>query len=212
LRAPLRAVDGFALAAIEDFGSSLPEEGQRQLQVISDSAQKMGELIDDLLAFSRLSRQPLNKQTVTTESLVRDALKEICGGQADQKAEIKIGELPPCEGDRALLKQVWVNLLSNALKYSRNRERPVIEIGYIKQGEEQVFFVKDNGSGFDMCYADKLFGVFQRLHREEEYEGTGVGLAIVQRIVRRHGGRVWAEAAIDRGAAFYFTLNGGPSP
>jgi PAS domain S-box-containing protein len=212
LRAPLRAVDGFSQAAIEDFGPSLPAEGRRQLQVISDSAQRMGELIDDLLAFSRLGRQPLNKQTVMTERLVNDTLGEMNAQRVDQKAEIKIGQLPPCKGDSALLKQVWVNLLSNAFKYSRNRDRPVIEVGCFNQGEDQVYFVRDNGCGFDMRYADKLFGVFQRLHRAEEFEGTGVGLAIVHRIVNRHGGRVWAESATDRGATFYFTLSGGSKP
>jgi PAS domain S-box-containing protein len=209
LRAPLRAVDGFSQAAIEDFGPILPAEGRRQLQVISDSARRMGELIDDLLAFSRLGRQQLNKHTVMTERLVRESLQEMNAELLDRKAKIEIGQLPPCEGDSALLKQVWVNLLSNALKYSRNRDQPIIEIGCIKQGQDLVYFVRDNGCGFDMRYAEKLFGVFQRLHRTEEFEGTGVGLAIVQRIVHRHGGRVWAEAAIDRGATFYFTLDGG---
>jgi PAS domain S-box-containing protein len=208
LRAPLRAVDGFSQAVIEDFGPSLPADGQRQLQVISNSARKMGELIDDLLSFSRLSRQPMNKKRVITEQLVRDTLGDINAQREDQRAEIRIGELPPCDGDKALLTQVWVNLLSNALKYSRKRELPIIEIGCVKQGEEQVYFVRDNGCGFDMRYADKLFSVFQRLHRAEDFEGTGVGLAIVHRIVHRHGGRVWAEAAIDLGATFYFTLSG----
>jgi light-regulated signal transduction histidine kinase (bacteriophytochrome) len=172
----------------------------------------MGELIDDLLAFSRLSRQPLSKQTVKTEKLVRDTLIELETQRPNQKTVVTIDELPPCEGDSALLKQVWVNLLSNALKFSSNRDQPIIEVGCTKQGDEQVYFVKDNGSGFDMRYSEKLFRVFQRLHHAEEFEGTGVGLAIVQRIVHRHGGRIWAEAAIDRGATFHFTLSGGSKP
>jgi light-regulated signal transduction histidine kinase (bacteriophytochrome) len=212
LRAPLRAVDGFSQAVVEDFGPQLPEEGRRQLQTIRHAAQRMGELIDDLLTFSRLSRQPLKKQTVNTEELVHAALAEVGAQGEGRKVQIKFGDLPPCEGDRSLLKQVWINLLSNAFKYSRKRAEAIIEIGCTDQNGEKVYFVRDNGSGFDMRYADKLFRVFQRLHRAEEFEGTGVGLAIVQRIVHRHGGRVWVDAAVDRGAAFYFTLNGGAKP
>jgi len=206
LRAPLRAVDGFSQAVLEDFGPKLPAEGLRQLLVIRESAQRMGQLIDDLLSFSRLSRQPLVMQSIDTEQLVRGALGDFnaeCGGR---KIEINFGALEPCEGDPALVKQVWVNLLSNALKYTRKREHAVVDIGCVEQKGEHVFFVRDNGTGFDMQYAHKLFGVFQRLHRAEEFEGTGVGLAIVQRVIHRHGGRVWAEAAVNRGATFYFTL------
>jgi light-regulated signal transduction histidine kinase (bacteriophytochrome) len=205
-------VDGFSQAVLEDFGPTLPAEGRRQLQVIRESAQRMGELIDDLLTFSRLSRLPLTMQTVMTESLVRAILADMKAEYAGRQVDIQIGDLPPCEGDPALLKQVWVNLLSNALKYSRRREAAVIEIGCVKTGGVDAFFVRDNGTGFDMRYAGKLFGVFQRLHRAEDYEGTGVGLAIVQRIVHRHGGRVWAEAAVDRGATFHFTLTGATKP
>jgi PAS domain S-box-containing protein len=212
LRAPLRAVDGFSQAVLEDFGPKLPAEGQRQLQVIRESAQRMGELIDDLLTFSRLSRQPLSKQRVKVDHQVRSVLADLKTQDEGRQIQIDIGKLPPCEGDPALLRQVWVNLLSNALKYSRKREHAVIEIGCIEQQGEPVYFVRDNGSGFDMRYAGKLFGVFQRLHRAEDYEGTGVGLAIVQRVVHRHGGRIWAEAAVDRGATFYFTLPGEPHP
>lgn len=206
LRAPLRAVDGFSQAVIEDFGPALPEEGRRQLQVIRESAQRMGELIDDLLTFSRLSRQPLSKQAVKPERLVHAVLETLDSQRQGRQVEILVGDLPPCRGDSALLRQVWINLLSNALKYTRGRERAVIEIGSVRETKGNAYFVRDNGTGFDMRYADKLFGVFQRLHRAEDYEGTGVGLAIVQRIVHRHGGRVWAEAAVDRGATFYFTL------
>jgi light-regulated signal transduction histidine kinase (bacteriophytochrome) len=208
LRAPLRAVDGFSLAVLEDFGPLLPPECQSQLQVIRDGAQRMGELIDDLLKFSRLSRQPLGKQTVNTEKLVRSTLADLTGQCRGRQIKSRVGELPPCEADPALLKQVWVNLLSNALKYTSKREISEVEVGCLKQHGEEIYFVRDNGTGFDMLYANKLFRVFQRLHRAEDYEGTGVGLAIVQRIVSRHGGRIWAEAAPDRGATFYFTLKG----
>jgi light-regulated signal transduction histidine kinase (bacteriophytochrome) len=206
LRAPLRAVDGYSHAVIEDFGPLLPAEGQRQLQIIRQSAQSMGQLIDDLLSFARLSRSPLNTQTVKMEVLVRMTLDELKDQHAGRQVEINIGALPPCEGDPALLKQVWINLLSNALKYSRKRAHAIVEIGCLERPGEAVYFVRDNGSGFDMRYVNKLFGVFQRLHRAEDYEGTGVGLAIVQRIVHRHGGRVWAESTEGQGATFYFSL------
>jgi len=208
LRAPLRAMDGFSQAVLEDFGPEMPDEGRSQLRVIRESAQRMGELIDDLLSFSRLGRQPLSKRTVNTGQLVRAALAELNAEREGRQVEIRIGELPPCECDPALLKQVWTNLLSNALKYTGKRENALVEVGWAEFQGEQAYFVRDNGAGFDMRYAGKLFGVFQRLHRAEEYEGTGVGLAIVQRVVHRHGGRVWAEAAPDRGATFYFTLKG----
>jgi len=182
------------------------------LQTIREGAQKMGALIDDLLTFSRLSRQPLNTQTVNTSRLVQGVLEEIQANQPEREVRIHVGELPACAGDAALLKQVWVNLLSNAFKYSRNRHPAVIEIGCQHTESQNTFYVRDNGTGFDMRYAHKLFGVFQRLHRAEEFEGTGVGLAIVQRVVHRHGGRVWAESEPDRGATFYFTLNGETKP
>jgi PAS domain S-box-containing protein len=213
LRAPLRAVDGFAQAVLEDFGPQLPAEGQWQLGVIRESAQRMGELIDDLLAFSRLSRQPLRQQSIDSNALVRGVLADLQAEQAGRHVQIDLGDLPPCEGDPALLRQVWLNLLANALKYSRKRDPAVVEIGCRPDGAGRpAFFVRDNGTGFDMRYADKLFRVFQRLHRAEDYEGTGVGLAIVQRIVHRHGGRVWAEAAVDRGATFSFTVNAAGQP
>jgi PAS domain S-box-containing protein len=209
LRAPLRTVDGFSQAVLEDFGPQLPEAGRRYLQTIRAGAQRMGELIDDLLTFSRLGRQPLNKGTVDTGRLVRDIIEDLCRQEPGRHLDVRISDLPACQGDPALLKQVWVNLLSNAFKYTRKRAPAVVEIGCARDNGETVYFVRDNGSGFDMQYADKLFGVFQRLHRAEDFEGTGVGLAIVQRVVHRHGGRVWAEAEVDRGATFYFTLEGG---
>jgi len=191
---------------LSKFGEQLPEDGRRYLQTIRNGAQKMGELIDDLLTFARLSRQELNKRPVNTGILVDSALQELGFPWQDRKVELRIGALVTSSGDSILLKQVWLNLLSNALKYTRNREHAVLEIGCTTTKGVDTFFVRDNGTGFDMRYADKLFGVFQRYHRAEDYEGTGVGLAIVQRIVHRHGGRVWAEAAVDVGATFYFTL------
>jgi PAS domain S-box-containing protein len=208
LRAPLRAMDGFSRILLEDHAPQLPPDLARYLGIICDSARRMGYLVDGLLAFSRLGRQPLNKQSVDTADLVRQALQSLSGEQEGRRVEISIGELPACQGDAALLRQVWINLLSNALKFTRQREMTRIEIGCQTNVDgEQVYFVKDNGVGFDMQYAGKLFGVFQRLHRSEEYEGSGVGLAIVQRIIHRHGGRVWADGAVDQGATFYFTLS-----
>ena len=206
LRAPLRAVDGFSQAVIEDFGPQLPEEGRRLLQTIRHSAQRMGALIDDLLSFSRLNRQELSKRSVNTNALVRAVLQELGAPWPDRQVQVRVAELPPNLGDPALLKQVWINLLANALKYTRKRDTALIEIGCESRPEGPVYFVRDNGTGFDMKYAGKLFGVFQRLHRMEDYEGTGVGLATVQRIIHRHGGRIWAEAAVDGGATFFFTL------
>jgi PAS domain S-box-containing protein len=206
LRAPLRAVDGFSQALLEDYGAQLPEEGRHYLQTVRDGAQRMGVLIDDLLTFSRLSRLPLHKQPVSMTVLARQALEELDGQRNGRKIDIRIGDLPSCEGDPALLKQVWMNLLSNAIKYTRKREAAVVDVGSREEKGENVYFISDNGTGFDMKYAHKLFGVFQRLHRTDEFEGTGVGLAIVQRVVHRHGGRIWAQAAVDRGAEFYFTL------
>ena len=164
----------------------------------------MGELIDDLLTFSRLSRQPLSKQTVDTGKLVRGILEELNSQQNGRRIEFRIADLPPCQADPALLKQVWANLLSNALKYTGKHESALVEIGCAMEKGRNVYFVRDNGTGFDMRYAHKLFGVFQRLHRAEDYEGTGVGLAIVQRVIHRHGGRVWAESAVNSGATFSF--------
>jgi PAS domain S-box-containing protein len=207
LRAPLRAMDGFSRILLEEYAPQLSSEAGRYLKTIRESSQQMGHLIDDLLAFSRLSRQPVNKQAIDTAALVRQALDSLSSEQAGRQVDLSIGDLPPCQGDPALLQQVWINLLSNALKFTRQREMARIEIGCQTNADgEPVYFVKDNGTGFDMQYAGKLFGVFQRLHRAEEYEGTGVGLAIVQRIVHRHGGRVWAEAEPGQGATFYFTI------
>jgi signal transduction histidine kinase len=209
LRAPLRAITGFARILLEDHAPQLPDEAQHSLHIVDNSARQMGRLIDDLLTFSRLGRLELTKRPVAPTDLVRQVLEDLQAERAGRQVEIELGDLPPCWAEPSLLKQVFVNLLSNALKYSRRRPVAHIEVGCRQNGGERVYFVKDNGVGFDMQYANKLFGVFQRLHRADEYEGTGVGLAIVQRIVHRHGGSIWAEAAVDQGATFYFTLEGG---
>ena len=208
LRAPLRSMDGFSRILLEDHAPHLSEEAQRYLRLVRDSAIHMGRLIDDLLAFSHLGRQPLNKRTVSPANLVQEALEDLGKDQEGRRIHLSVKDLPPCEADPALLKQVFMNLLSNAIKFTRTRDAAQIEVGSFDREGAPVYYVKDNGVGFDMQYAGKLFGVFQRLHRAEEFEGTGVGLAIVHLVVSRHGGRVWAEAASDKGATFYFTLGG----
>jgi light-regulated signal transduction histidine kinase (bacteriophytochrome) len=208
LRAPLRAVDGFSQAVLEDCAAQLPEQGLKDLKTIRAAAQRMGRLIDDLLAFSRLGRAPLRKHEINTAKLVRSVLAELSPVKECRKAEVLLGDLPDCQGDPALLNQVWMNLIANAFKYSSKCAEPVIQIGSRLDGNEVVYFVRDNGAGFDMHYAQKLFGVFPRLHRLDEFEGTGVGLAIVHRIIQRHGGRIWAEAKPNAGATFSFTLSG----
>ncbi len=209
LRAPLRALDGFSQAVLQDFSAQVPETGQRYLRVIRESAQKMAQLIDDLLAFSRIGRQQPRMRSVDNAQLVHNAVQQLAPMQDGRRIEWRIGTLPECQGDPAMLHQVWINLLSNALKYSRKTEAAVIEVGALADPDGPVYFVRDNGVGFDMRYAHKLFGVFERLHRADEFEGTGVGLAIVQRIVQRHGGTVRAEAAPGRGATFFFQLGHG---
>ena len=206
LRAPLRAIEGFSRILMDEYQPSLAPEAQRYLQFVRDNTVQMGDLITHLLTFSRVGREPLRKQTVAPAEMVRDVLEELLSGENGRQVEVSVGDLGVCQTDAALLRQVWVNLLSNALKFTRQREVAVIEIGRRTEDNERIYFVRDNGAGFDMQYADRLFSVFQRLHRLEEYEGTGVGLATVQRIIHRHGGRIWAEAQVDRGATFYFTI------
>jgi light-regulated signal transduction histidine kinase (bacteriophytochrome) len=203
LRAPLRAVDGYAQMLEEDYAATLDDEGRRLLGVVRESSRKMGRLIDDLLEFSKLGRQEIAKRRIDMPALVQEVVGELT---RQAPAAVEIGALPPAEADRSLLKQVWANLVGNAIKYSGKRERPRIEIGARQEARENVYWVRDNGAGFDMRYVDKLFGVFQRLHRVEEFPGTGVGLAIVQRVIARHGGRVWAEGTLGEGACFYFSL------
>ena len=206
LRSPLRALDGFARILLEEYAPNLPPEGQEYVRDIRRNAQKMGQLVDDLLAFSRLGRQPLQRRRVAPAALVREVLEDLRPERDARRVEVVVGDLPTCHADPALLKQVWANLLGNALKYTRKHDPARVEVGCVEQDGERVFFVRDNGAGFDMRYAGKLFGVFQRLHKAADYDGTGVGLAIVQRVIHCHGGRVWAEAAVNRGATFYFTL------
>jgi len=206
LRAPLRAIDGFSKILVADHAPQLSAEAQKLLGTVSANARRMGQLIDDLLAFSRLSHRPISKQRVKAAALVQQVLDELHREREGRQVEVRVEPLPDCMGDPSLLKQVWVNLLSNAFKFTRRRERALIEIGCQEQQDENVYVVRDNGAGFDMAYVGKLFGVFQRLHRSDEFEGTGAGLAIVQRIIQRHGGRIWVEAALDQGATFYFAL------
>ena len=207
LRAPLRAIAGFAGMLLEDAGTTLEADSKYHLERIHHNVTSMQRMIDDLLALARLGRQPLVKQPIAPAELVREVLRELKPEQDGRQVDIQIGDLPTCEADPTLLKHVYLNLLGNALKYSRKQERAVIEIGSQQNADNTVYFVRDNGAGFDMQYAKKLFGVFQRLHRADEFEGTGVGLAIVRRIVTRHSGQVWADAAVEQGATFYFTLN-----
>ena len=206
LRAPLRAIDGFSRILVEDHGATMTKDELRIANVIRKNTQQMGQLIDDLLAFARLGRKELVVTTVDMKALLIELVPEVLEGTEYRVIDLKAGFVPPAVGDRALLKQVWLNLLSNAVKYTKHRERAVINVsGEVTHGEI-VYKVEDNGAGFDMQYVGKLFGVFQRLHRNTEFEGTGVGLALVQRIVRRHGGRVWAEGKPDVGATFWFAL------
>jgi DNA-binding response OmpR family regulator len=206
LRAPLRAINGFARILLEDHASELTPDAAHCLHAITRNSAQMGALIDDLLAFSRLSRQAHRMQTVEPADLVAQIVDEMHADLERRPVEISVGELPECVADRALLRQVFANLLSNAVKFTRGRDPARIEVGWRDAGGEGVYFVKDNGVGFDMRYADKVFGVFQRLHRAEEYEGTGVGMAIVQHIIQRHGGRIWADSEIGRGTTFSFVL------
>ncbi len=206
LRAPLRTVDGFARMVIEDYGDKLDDEGRRQLSVIRDGAQKMGRLIDDLLGFSRMGRREMAFADIDMTALARDVAEELRRPEVARVVEVSIASLPPTHGDPAMIRQVWVNLLSNAFKYTRPRAQARIEVGGMTDGTENVYRVKDNGVGFNMEYVGKLFGVFQRLHGPEEFEGTGVGLALAQRIVHRHGGRIWAEGRVNEGATFSFAL------
>jgi PAS domain S-box-containing protein len=206
LRAPLRAIDGFTRILLEDYEPRLDEEGKRVCAVISREAQHMGQLIDDLLTFSRMGRKEMHIARIDMKSLARSVFADIVASGDLGRIDFHLHRLPATMGDPSLMRQVWVNLLSNALKFSSKKERAVIEVGSKYSADEHIYYVHDTGAGFDMAYVEKLFGVFQRLHSEKEFEGTGVGLAIVQQIVRRHGGRVWAEGEVDKGATFYFSL------
>ena len=206
LRAPLRAIDGFGRILIEDHAERLDAEGRRVVDVIRNNVAKMGRLIDDLLAFSRLGRDAMKPRHVDMTTLARTVLEDITAAEPDRTIDARVADLPDAHGDVTLLRQVWANLLGNAVKYTRPRSPAVIQVNGRTQDEEVVYSVRDNGVGFDMAYVGKLFMVFQRLHKASEFEGTGVGLALVQRIVLRHNGRVWAEARHGEGATFYFAL------
>lgn len=206
LRAPLRGVDGFSRMLAEDYGSRLDDEGRRLLGVIRSEAHRMGQLIDDLLNFSRAGRQQLQPAAVDMVQLAREVAAELTSHHRGTAPEVVVHDLPPAWGDRALLKQVWANLLANALKFSAGRQPPRLELGGGREPAACTYFVRDNGVGFDPRHGHKLFGVFQRLHAESEFEGTGVGLALVQRIIHRHGGTVRAEGRPGDGATFHFTL------
>jgi light-regulated signal transduction histidine kinase (bacteriophytochrome) len=209
LQAPLRALEGITRILVEEYATSLPDEPLRYLQLVREGSQRMSRLLKDLLIYSRLGRQPISKTSVATTDLVRQVVDELSPMQEGRDVRVNIGDLPDCLADPALTRQVFTNLLENAFKFTRTRKVAEIEVGsYQGENNKVVYFVKDNGVGFDMQYADTLFGIFQRMHREEEYEGTGIGLASAQRIIHRHGGRIWAEAQTEQGAAFYFVLEG----
>ena len=206
LRAPLRAINGFARVLQEDYFDKIDEEGKRSLERIRNNANRMGQLIDDLLNFSRIGRKELQKVNVNMTDLVKTIVREQNDQFANRDVNFTINSLNSSIADPNLIKQVWENLIANAIKYTRIKEKASIEIGSYKKDSKVVYYIKDNGAGFDMKYADKLFGVFQRLHKDKEFEGTGVGLAIVHRIVAKHEGMVWAESEINKGASFYFAL------
>jgi signal transduction histidine kinase len=208
LRAPLRHISGFSKILMEDFGPTLGLEAKGYLDRVQEGTFKMGQLVDELLSLARVGRQSLNLQATGLNSIIAEVVSLLESETKGRQIEWRIANLPFIECDPTLMKQVFQNLVSNALKYSRPRLQTVIEIGQINSDGEAAIFVRDNGVGFNMKYKDKLFGVFQRLHRTEDFEGTGVGLATVLRIIKKHKGRVWAEAELDRGATFYFTIGG----
>lgn len=212
LKQPLRAIDGYARMLHENSVDRLDAQGRRQLDRIRTATAQMARLIEDLLAISRVGRAELQPGVIDTAELVKTVYEELKSEAAERRIELRVHSLPPIQGDRTLIRQVFVNLLSNAIKFTGTRDTAIIEAGCRAEGYEDIYYVKDNGAGFDMAYAGKLFGVFQRLHYADEFPGTGVGLAIVKRIVERHGGRVWAEGKVDEGATFYFALPRQPSP
>ena len=206
LRAPLRAVSGYAKMLHTKYSAGMDTEANRLLSNILNNGKKMGQLIDELLTFSRLGRKEMVKAPVPMQAMVADICTEVALEKGNKKVKFKLNELAEINADSHAVKQVWINLISNAVKYSHQKTQPVIEIGSVDEDGSVTYHVTDNGAGFDMRYADKLFGVFQRLHSDEEFEGIGVGLAIVHRIVTKHGGRVWANSIVNEGATFYFTL------
>lgn len=205
LRAPLRAINGYAQILSEDYGVNIDDEGKRLIEIICFNATKMGILIDELLAFSRLGRKEINKTMVNMHDLTKNVIEEY-NSASPNHASIKIDKLEEVQADYSLMHQVMFNLVSNAVKYSSKKEKPVVEISSEKKDKEVIYTIKDNGAGFDMKYSDKLFGVFQRLHSQEEFEGIGVGLALVHRIISKHHGKIWAESKVNEGATFHFSL------
>jgi PAS domain S-box-containing protein len=214
LRAPLRTIDAFSRIVEEDHGPRLNDEGRRSLSIVRKAVGQAGELIDDLLEFSKLGRQGMSFRVVKMADLARETAENLRIMREGRQVELTIGDLPACQGDRRFLKLVWMNLLTNAFKYTKNRKEAKIEVGWMPDdasADSVIYYVKDNGIGFNMAYAHKMFGVFQRLHPREDFDGTGVGLAVVQRIVQRHDGRVWAEGKVDEGATFFFSLRKAPA-
>jgi light-regulated signal transduction histidine kinase (bacteriophytochrome) len=212
LRAPLRSLDGFSLALLEDCAAKLDDESRKHLQYIRESAQRMALLIDDLLTLSRVTRGEFRREPVDLAEIARAVATRLQRGEPGRRVDFVIADALADEGDARLLAIALENLIGNAWKYSGKRAEARIEVGRAACHGRRAYFVRDNGAGFDMAYASKLFGVFQRLHSEQEFEGTGIGLATVQRIIRRHGGDVWAQAKTGDGATFFFTLSGGPFP
>jgi light-regulated signal transduction histidine kinase (bacteriophytochrome) len=206
LREPLRAVEGYCELFREEYAADVPEEGRRLLDRIWSGSSRMTRLINDLLHFARFSREPLHRVRVPLREVVLEAAVRLKEPLGERQLSVHVGDLPDCFGDRSLLEQVVINLMSNAFKFTAGREAARIEVGSLRQGDAIVYYVRDNGVGFDMRYADKLFGVFQRLHPREKFEGTGIGLSIVQRIVQRHGGKVWADSRPEEGTTLYFSL------
>ena len=206
LRSPLQVIIGYASILGKKFSETLSDDGRQLVQGIKEHTRQMGQLIDDLLDFSRLGRTELVKNALDMNVLVQGVISQLRSGNENLTARFRFHELTPAYGDRSLMYQVWINLISNAIKYSKNEINPIVEIGCQKIEGEDVYYVKDNGAGFDMQYYDKLFGVFQRLHKPSEFEGPGVGLAMVHAVITKHGGRIWAEGKVNGGATFYFTL------
>src|SRR5450631_1570088 len=206
LRAPIRAINAYTKILVEDYSGKIDTDGAKILYSIMRNSKKMGELIDDLLAFSKLGRKQVTVSEINMATLVNLVREELLFDDGEIIPEFNVGALPPAKGDQSLIKQVWINLISNAIKYSKYKPKIHITIGGYEKDNHVVYYVKDDGAGFDMQYYDKLFGVFQRLHSQEEFEGTGIGLAIVQKIVNRHSGTVWAESTLNEGACFYFSL------
>lgn len=206
LRAPLRAINSYSSILVEDYAAQIPPGAQQLLAKVTDNAHRMGQLIEHLLHFSQLGRQVISKQVVDVSQMVAEILEDLHKEAAGRSIDLRVSDLPDVIGDAVLLRQVFVNLLSNAFKFTRHKGTAKIRVGYRREGPEVVYFVRDNGAGFDMQFAGKLFGVFQRLHNASEFEGTGIGLSLAQRIIQRHGGEIWAEAEVGKGATFHFRL------